>query len=95
MDPIIKIRKNNRLGQDEELHNRTYMTVGHILNLLKFCLKNTHYLSKGRLYKQIEGTAINPLVANIYMEDFEVKSMKTSDNSPGCGEDMQVILFSL
>ena len=48
VDPAIRIIKK-KMKPEGELHNRTYMTVGHLQALLEICLKNT--------YLQIEGAA--------------------------------------
>ena len=65
-----------------ELHLRTFMTVNHIFCLLKFCLKNTYFTFQCRFYEQIEGAAmgppISPIVANLFMENLEVKAINTS-----------------
>ena len=74
IDPAIDtIRK--QLEEDQDLKERTSMTVDHIISLLEFCLKNTYFSFQGRYYEQTEGAAmgspISPLVATIYMEEFE------------------------
>ena len=67
------------------------MLVEHIITLLEFCLKNTYFLSQGTFYEQIEGTAMEspicPRVNNLFMEDFEIKAIRTVENPPNCGED--------
>ena len=77
---ITIIRKH--LEQDKELHKRTNMTVNHNCCLLEFCLKNTYFQYKGRYYEQTEGAAmgspISPIVANLFMEDFEVQAIMIS-----------------
>ena len=68
------------------LHQRTTMAVKHIHWLLEFCLTNTYFLFQGRLYEQKEGVAmgfpISPIVANIFMEDFENRALATSPCTP-------------
>ena len=85
IDPAIDtIRK--QLEEDQDLKNRTSMTVDHIISLLEFCLKNTYFSFQGRYYEQTEGAAmgspISPLVANIYMEEFEKQAISTSTTPP-------------
>ena len=74
------------LEEDKELHLRTTMTVKHICCLLEFCLKNTYFLFQSRYYEQTEGAAmgspINPIVANLFMEDLEVQAIKKSPSPP-------------
>ena len=75
-----------RLELDQELHSRTIMKVEHITSLLEICLKTAYFQFQGSFYEQISGTAmgspISPIVANLFMEDFEVKAFNTAKNSP-------------
>ena len=65
------------LEEDKNLHLRTAMTVKHISCLHEFCLRNTHFTFQSRLYEQVEGAAmgspISPIVANLFMEDLEIR----------------------
>ena len=89
--PAINIIKKH-LEEDRELQQRTSMTVSHITCLLEFCLKSTYFTFQGRYYEQLDGAAmgspINPMVANLYMEGFEVKAINTSPHPLLCGKDM-------
>ena len=62
------------------------MMVNMISCLLEFCLKNTYFTFQGRFYEQIEGavmgTPISPIVANLFMEDLEIKGINTSPCPP-------------
>ena len=62
------------------------MKVKHIISLLEFCLKTTYFPFQGRFYEQISGadmgSPISPIVANLFMEDFEVKAINTAQNPP-------------
>ena len=82
--PFTIIR--NKLELDPELHNRTTMKVEHITSLLKFCLKTTYFQFQGRFYEQLHGAAmgppISPIVANLYMEDFETKAISSVVHPP-------------
>ena len=54
IEPSIKIIKQ-QLEKDKELHQRTSISVQHIIMLLEFCLKNTHLSSKeGSMNRQKE-----------------------------------------
>ena len=76
----------NKLELDPELHNRTTMKVEHITSLLEFCLKTTYFQLQGRFYEQLHGAAmgspISPIVANLYMEDFETKAFSSAVHPP-------------
>ena len=75
-----------RLELHQELHSRTNMKVQHITSLLEFCLKTTYFQFQGSFYEQINGAAmgspISPRVANLFMEDYEVKAIQTAKNPP-------------
>ena len=75
-----------RLELDQELHSRTNVNVEHITSLLEFCLKTTYFQFQGSFYEQINGAAmgspISPIVANLFMEDFEVKAIQSAKNPP-------------
>ena len=62
------------------------MKVEHITSLPEFCLKTTYFQFQGSFYEQINGAAmgspISPIVANLFMEDFEVKAINTAKNPP-------------
>ena len=84
-DSAIKIIQKH-LEDDKDLSNRTSMTVNHIICLLEFCLRNTHFSFQGRYYEQTEGAAMGspicPLVANLFMEEIEVHAISTSTPPP-------------
>ena len=84
-EPAINIIKKH-LEVDKDLHLRTAITVKHITCLLEFCLRNTYFTFQGRLYDQIEGAAmgspISPRVANLFMEDLEIRALVTSPCPP-------------
>ena len=62
------------------------MTVKHISCLLEFCLTNTYFSFQDRLYEQKQGAAmgspISPIVANMFMENFEIRALATSPCTP-------------
>ena len=70
------------LKEDKELQQRTSMTFSHIICLLEFYKKNKYFLFHGRYNEQLEGAAmdspISPIMANLYMEDFEINALSTS-----------------
>ena len=75
-----------KLELDQQLHLRTKMKVEHITSLLEFCLKTTYFQFQGNFYEQINGVAmgspISPIVANLFMEEFEVRAIQTAKNPP-------------
>ena len=77
---------NDKLTKDKDLQQRTSITVHHIMSLFEFCLKNTYFVFQGRFYEQLDGAAmgspISPIVANLYMEEFEAKALSISSHSP-------------
>ena len=81
IEPAIEII-NKHLEDDKELQQKTSMTVNHIICLLEFCLKNTCFIFQGRYYEQIEGAPMgsprSPIVANLYMEAFEVEAINSA-----------------
>ena len=85
VQPAIQIVQN-RLQQDNTLPQRTAMSIPQIISLLEFCLTQTYFLFQGKYYKQTQGAAmgspISPLIANIFMEEFEVKALQSSPNPP-------------
>ena len=70
------------LEKDPTLKERTVKSVGDIVLLLEFCLKNTYFSFQVQFYEQVEGVAmgspVSPIVANLYMEYFEQKALSTA-----------------
>ena len=62
------------------------MRVENIICLLEFCLKDTYFMFQGKYFEQLEGAAmgspISPIVANLYMENFEVEAMRSAPHPP-------------
>ena len=85
VQPAIQIVKQ-RLQQDTTLPQRTNMSISQITSLLEFCLTHTYFLFQGKYYEQVQGAAmgspISPLIANIFMEEFEVKALQSFPNPP-------------
>ena len=83
--PAIEVVKK-KLEQDTELHQRTTMSTQNILDLMDFCLCNTYFLFQGQYYGQTLGAAmgspVSPVLANLYMEFFEDRTLSTVVNPP-------------
>ena len=75
-----------RLEEDPELNQRTSLTIDDIISLLEFCITSTYFSFQGKFYEQVEGAAmgspLSPIVANIYMETFEVEAIRSAPNPP-------------
>ena len=80
VQPSIQIVKQ-RLQQDNTLLQRTNMSIQQITSLLEFCLSHTYFLFQGKYYEHVQGAAMGspiiPLIANIFMEEFEVKALSS------------------
>ena len=75
-----------RLEEDPELNQRTSLSIGNIISLLEFYITSTYFSFQGKFYEQVEGAAmgspLSPIVANIYMENFEVEAITSAPNPP-------------
>ena len=76
---IQKVKQ--RLQQDPTLPQRTSMSMQQITTLLEFCITNTYFLFQGKYFEQVQaaamGSPFSPLIANLFMEEFEVKALST------------------
>ena len=71
----------SRLKNDTSLHERTNLSVEQIMSLLEYSLTTTYFQYDNVCYQQIEGAAmespVSPIVANLFMEDFEQKALSS------------------
>ena len=83
--PALKIIKK-LLEEDQTLQQRTSMTVNNITCLLEFCLNSTYFTFQEKFYEQVDratiSSPISPIVANLYMEDFQMRAINTSPQAP-------------
>ena len=83
--PALKIIQKF-LEADQTLPQRTTMTVNNITCLLDFCLTSSYFTFQEKFYEQVEGAVmgshISPIVANLYMEDFEMRALSTAPQPP-------------
>ena len=74
------------LEEDQDLQKRTTMSMKHIMELLEFCPRSTYFTHRGKFYEQMEGATmgspISPIVANLFMENFEIRALQSSSNPP-------------
>ena len=70
------------LEEDQELQQRTSLSIENIISLLEFCLNSNYFSFQGKYFEQLEGAAmgspISPIVANLYMESFEVEAIRSA-----------------
>ncbi|XP_068756578.1 uncharacterized protein [Montipora capricornis] len=77
---------HNRLVNDENLPERTALSVTDVIKLLDFCLSTTNFQYGHEHYQQIHGTAmgspVSAVMANMVMEDLEERALTTLTNQP-------------
>ena len=75
-----------RLLEDPSLPERTTLSVDEILEATKICIESTYFKFKGDLFQQIAGLAmgspISPIVANIFMQNYEKRMLVGFENPP-------------
>ena len=52
--PVLKIIEE-KLANNNDLQERTNMSIKHIIKLLEFCLRSTYFVFQGQYYEQVEG----------------------------------------
>ena len=81
IDPALNIIMD-LLEKDDKLNDRTVFSFQNIIELLGFCLHNTNLSFQNKFYEQIEGAAmgspVSLIVANLFMEDFERKTLTSA-----------------
>ena len=85
IQPVVNIIQQ-RLANDKQLHQRTTMSINHIISLLEFCLRSTSFVFQGQYYQQMEGAAmgspLSSIVANIFMENFGKEALEAAPHPP-------------
>ena len=76
----------DRLIQDLSLDDRTSLTPDQIHDLLLTCVSSSCFQFQGKFYEQTAGTSmgspLSPVLADIFMEEFENSSLNTTDLQP-------------
>ena len=71
---------------DQRLPDRCPLDIAQLSVLLEMCLSSTYFTFQGEFYKQKKGAAmgspISPVVANLYMEQFESRALDTAPTPP-------------
>ena len=85
MDLALTITKE-RLQHDQNLAERTNMSVTNVMKLLYFVLTNNYFKHDGHYYKQISGCAmgspISPVLSDLVMEVIEETAITTALHPP-------------
>ena len=75
-----------RLESDPTLVEKTSLTVNDIVDLLTLCLNATFLSFRGKIYKQIQGTAmgspVSVVMANPAMENVQQRALSTFHSPP-------------
>ncbi len=86
--PTCEAKKviKDRLKKDKTLPTRCELNVDQLVTLLELCLDTTYFMFEGQFYRQTHGAAmgspVSPIVANLYMENFEEKALSTTSITP-------------
>ena len=71
---------------DENLHEKTTMSVNNVIELFKICVQTTYFAFNKKLYQQIDGLAIGAsssgFAAELFMEKLEKKAITTFIEPP-------------
>ena len=66
--------------------HRTAMTPQQVCSLTELCLRSTYFKHEDQFYEQTNGTAmgspLSPVVAGLFMKDFEQTALVTADREP-------------
>ena len=89
---------NDLLEKDDNLSNRTVLSVQNIIELLGFCLHNAYFSLQNKFYEQVEGAVmgspVSPTAANLYIEHFEGEALRSDSHPPGISTGLWMTLGS-
>ena len=81
---------SHHLQQDDTLKERTSIPIPDLCTLVELCLKSTYFQFGEAFYEQVEGAVmgspLSPVLANIFMEDFETRALETSPWKPNVAQ---------
>ena len=84
---LALIITNERLQKDQDLAERTNMSISNIMRLLEFVLNHNYFKQDSIHYKQIFGCAmgslISPVIAHLVMEEIEETAIATAPHPSG------------
>ena len=79
---VVKLR----LDTDTSWKKDTTLEANDIVQLLDICLNTTYFSYNNIIYRQKQGAAmgspISPIIANLFMEDYEQLAIKTAKFPP-------------
>ena len=85
VDSALEVIKE-LLQKDDSWKSITYLNASQIITLLEFCLTTTYFKFRGQIYQQDHGCAmglpVSPIIASLYMENFEVKAITSTSHPP-------------
>lgn len=71
---------------DEAINIMRNLTDKETVDLLELCLKSSYFSFKGIIYEQTHGVAmgspLSPIIANIFIEHFEQKALRSFPYTP-------------
>ena len=77
---------SKKLQNEDDLPNRTDLSVQNIIKLLEFVLKNSFFINENQFYQQIFGCAmgspVSAIIANLMMQFIEEKALLTTHVRP-------------
>ena len=74
------------LHNDSTLEDHTAISAAEICRLTELCLRSTYFKFKNDYFEQVDGVVmgspLSPIIANLYMENFEQCALETYSLKP-------------
>ena len=84
--PTIHYHHKEAVGRRSVTSAENNNVSEYVTCLLEFCLKSTYFTYQGQHFEQLEGAAMgspnSPIIANLFMENFEEKAISTAPHPP-------------